>query len=318
MRCCPATSIDVAGAGVPPAADAVGPHQGQAEREGRGRARQLAVLPGQQQPEVKTIADFTRRTASRCPRWACRCSRARCRSLRPSSGAQDDFNVRQDLGEPAAPRRHRGHHRGGSEINSHFGNPPFQDQELAGNPKAHIVLNSYDVLGGPASARAVRHREIPQREPEDLQGLLDALDEAAKFVTANKEKAADIYMKREKSKLDRATAAQDHQEPGEQFKISPQNTYALAEFCTGWARSRTSRRRGRTTSSTMPERASRAAEGVTPSPWPEGVSPFGIVRPSPNHLPRAGEGADPRRCCRSTASASNTARRSASCAPRTA
>jgi hypothetical protein len=41
---------------------------------------------------------------------------------------------------------------GGTEINAHFANPPFQDQELAGNPKAQIVLDSYEVLGGPSSA----------------------------------------------------------------------------------------------------------------------------------------------------------------------
>ncbi|MGC8140919.1 ABC transporter substrate-binding protein, partial [Salmonella enterica] len=35
---------------------------------------------------------------------------------------------------------------GGTEITGHFGNPPFQEQELAGNPNAHIVLKSYDVL----------------------------------------------------------------------------------------------------------------------------------------------------------------------------
>ena len=40
-----------------------------------------------------------------------------------------------------------------SVITGHFGNPPFQEQELAGNPNAHIVLNSYDVLGGPSPRR---------------------------------------------------------------------------------------------------------------------------------------------------------------------
>lgn len=37
---------------------------------------------------------------------------------------------------------------GGTEINAHFANPPFQEQELAANSKAKIVLDSYQVLGG--------------------------------------------------------------------------------------------------------------------------------------------------------------------------
>ena len=36
---------------------------------------------------------------------------------------------------------------GQSEINAHLGSPPFQYQELA-RPGNHMVLNSYDVLGG--------------------------------------------------------------------------------------------------------------------------------------------------------------------------
>ncbi len=42
--------------------------------------------------------------------------------------------------------------KGGTEVTGHFANPPFQDQELAENPNAHIVLNSYDVQGGPSSS----------------------------------------------------------------------------------------------------------------------------------------------------------------------
>ncbi|MCB2573014.1 hypothetical protein KQ718_17645, partial [Listeria monocytogenes] len=32
---------------------------------------------------------------------------------------------------------------GKTELNAHCGGPPFQEQELAGNPNAKIVLDSY-------------------------------------------------------------------------------------------------------------------------------------------------------------------------------
>lgn len=42
--------------------------------------------------------------------------------------------------------------RGRTEITAHFASPPFQEQELARNPAAHIVTSSYDIEGGPSSA----------------------------------------------------------------------------------------------------------------------------------------------------------------------
>ncbi|NEJ47716.1 ABC transporter substrate-binding protein, partial [Rhizobium leguminosarum] len=86
--------------------------------------------------------------------------------------------------------------KGGTEITGHFGNPPFQEQELAGNPNARIVLNSYDVLGGPASATVLYATEkFRQESPKTYQAFLAGLHDAARFVAANPEKAADIYLK---------------------------------------------------------------------------------------------------------------------------
>lgn len=41
--------------------------------------------------------------------------------------------------------------KGGTGITGHVGNPPFQEQKLAGKPEARIVLNSSTCWGGPAS-----------------------------------------------------------------------------------------------------------------------------------------------------------------------
>src|SRR5438477_3174617 len=43
---------------------------------------------------------------------------------------------------------------GQSEIDAHFGSPPFQYQEIA-KGGTHVVPNSYDVLGGPATFNVV-------------------------------------------------------------------------------------------------------------------------------------------------------------------
>jgi NitT/TauT family transport system substrate-binding protein len=120
---------------------------------------------------------------------------------------------------------------GQTEINGHFANPPFQEQELAGNPKAHIVLNSYDVLGGPSSSTVLYATEKYVKEnPKTYRAFIDALNEAAQLVTKNPELAADAYLRVTKAKIDRAFLLKVIRNPQIQFKVAPQNTFALARF----------------------------------------------------------------------------------------
>ena len=121
--------------------------------------------------------------------------------------------------------------KGGTEVNAHFGNPPFQNQVLAGNPAAHIVLNSYDVLGGPASATVLYATEKFRAEnPKTYRAFTLALAEAARFIAANPEGAADAYLKANPGQLDRKLLLSIIMDPQVQFKLAPQNTLVLAEF----------------------------------------------------------------------------------------
>lgn len=120
---------------------------------------------------------------------------------------------------------------GGTEINAHFANPPFQEQELAGNPKAKIVLDSYQVLGGPASSTVLYATEKYVKEnPKTYRAFLDALVEAAQLASSNPEAAADAYLRVNKGNIDRALLLKVIKDPKVQFKVSPQNTLGLAQF----------------------------------------------------------------------------------------
>lgn len=120
---------------------------------------------------------------------------------------------------------------GGTEISAHFGNPPFQDQELAGNPKAHIVLNSYTVLGGPASATVLyATQKFHDANPKTYQAFVAALADAAQFVSAHPEEAADIYLKVNQAKIDRGLLVKVLKNPEVKFSVAPQNTLPLAQF----------------------------------------------------------------------------------------
>jgi NitT/TauT family transport system substrate-binding protein len=120
---------------------------------------------------------------------------------------------------------------GGTEINAHFANPPFQEQELAGNPKAKIVLDSYQVLGGPASATVLYATEKYVKDnPKTYRAFLDALVEAAQLASTNPEAAADAYLRVNKGSIDRALLVKVIKDPKVQFKVAPQNTLGLAQF----------------------------------------------------------------------------------------
>ena len=120
---------------------------------------------------------------------------------------------------------------GGTEITGHFGNPPFQEQELAQSKNTRIVLNSYDVLGGPSSATVLFATEkFRSDNPKTYAAFLSALSEAAQFITDNPEAAADIYLRVTGAKLDRAFLIGVIKNPEVQFKLEPQNTFLLADF----------------------------------------------------------------------------------------
>jgi NitT/TauT family transport system substrate-binding protein len=119
---------------------------------------------------------------------------------------------------------------GGSEVNTHFSTPPYQQQELARNPKAHVILDSYQVLGGPSSATVLyATAKFRKDNPKLYHAFVAALDESAKFIAAHPEEAADIFVKRNPNS-DRAQVLQVLKDPQVQFKIAPQNTLGLGKF----------------------------------------------------------------------------------------
>jgi NitT/TauT family transport system substrate-binding protein len=69
-----------------------------------------------------------------------------------------------------------------------------------------------------------------RENPRTYKAFVDGLADAARLVKANPELAADIFIRTNKSGLDRAFLLKIIKNPEVQFKLTPQNTYALAEF----------------------------------------------------------------------------------------
>lgn len=224
--------IDVAGAGVGPLLTIWDRTNGKQNVRGVASLGNFPYYLISTNPAVKTIADFGDKDRIATPATGVSVQSRILQLASAKLWGDAQFN-RLDKLQIALPHPEATAAliKGGTEINAHFGNPPFQDQVLAGNPAAHIVLKSYDVLGGPASATVLYATEKFRKDnPKTYKAFIDALAEAAKLVKADPEKAADIYLRNNKSKVDRALLLKIIRNPEVEFKLTPENTFALADF----------------------------------------------------------------------------------------
>lgn len=183
-------------------------------------------------PRVKTLADFTDKDRIGLPAVTVSVQARILQMAVAKQWGDKDFarldKITQTLPHPDAAAAIIA---GGTEISGHFGSPPFQEQELAQNPNARIVLSSYEVQGGPSSSTVLYATEKFRKEnPKTYRAFTAALAEAADYAAKNPEGAADIYLRTNKSKVDRAILVKIFRNPEVQFKISPQNTLTLAQF----------------------------------------------------------------------------------------
>lgn len=119
---------------------------------------------------------------------------------------------------------------GASEITGHFTAPPFQYQELE-RPGIRTVLNSFDVLGGPATFNVVwtttRFRE---ENPKIYAAFLKAFEEAIDTINKDKNAAADKYVEWAKHKGPKEEVLKILDDPLVKFTTTPNNTTKYSDF----------------------------------------------------------------------------------------
>lgn len=119
---------------------------------------------------------------------------------------------------------------GQSEVNSHFGSPPFQYQELA-KPGMHVVLNNYDVMGGAVTFNLVWTTDKFRTEnPKLYEAFVKALDEAQATINRDKRAAAEAYLRISKDKDAVDNIARMLNDPQIVFTTTPQNVMKYADF----------------------------------------------------------------------------------------
>ncbi|PPE69590.1 ABC transporter substrate-binding protein [Caldimonas thermodepolymerans] len=225
-------SIDVAGAGIGPLLTLWDRTRGRQNVKGIAALGNFPYYLVTNNPAVRTIADFTDKDRIATPAVGVSVQSRILQLASAKAFGYDQYNKLDKL-QVALPHPEAAAAiiKGGTEVTTHFASPPFQEQELAANPNARVVLKSYDVLGGPSSATALYATErFRQENPKTYKAFVDALAEAARLIKADPEQAADIFLRVNKSGIDRKLLLQIIRSPEVEFTLTPQNTYALAEF----------------------------------------------------------------------------------------
>jgi NitT/TauT family transport system substrate-binding protein len=119
---------------------------------------------------------------------------------------------------------------GQSEITAHFGSPPFQYQQLK-NPAIHTVLNSYEVLGGPATFNLVSTTSKFRAENPRIYGaFVKALEEAIGEINSERKAAAEAYLRISKDKDTVQDILAMLNDPAIVFTTTPQNVMKYVDF----------------------------------------------------------------------------------------
>ncbi|MBI3526064.1 MAG: ABC transporter substrate-binding protein [Betaproteobacteria bacterium] len=117
-----------------------------------------------------------------------------------------------------------------SEITAHFSSPPFQYQQLE-KPGIHTVLNSFEVLGGPASFNLVwTTSKFRSENPKLYAAFIGALDEAMAMINKDKAWAAEAYLRISKDKDSKENILKMLNDPSIVFTTTPQNTMKYVNF----------------------------------------------------------------------------------------
>jgi NitT/TauT family transport system substrate-binding protein len=119
---------------------------------------------------------------------------------------------------------------GASEVNAHFSSPPFQYQQLA-KPGVRNILNSYEVLGGPATFNVNwTTAKFRNENPKIYDAFVRALEEATAIINRDKKAAAETYLRLSKDKDTVDDILKMLNDPNIVFTQTPQNIMKYADF----------------------------------------------------------------------------------------
>jgi len=223
-------SLQFASGGVGPFVTLWARTRGNLDVRGVGALNSMPIHLVTRNPNVKTLADF-----GPGDRIALPAVKVSVQAVLLQMGAEQAFGPGQQnrldsltvtMSHPDAMQALLS---GQSEINAHFGSPPFQYQEVAKG--SHVVLNSYDVLGGPATFNVIwTTTKFKDENPKIYDAFVKALDDAIAEINRDKRAAAEAYLRLSKDKDSLDNILKMMNDPNIVFTTTPQNIMKFAAF----------------------------------------------------------------------------------------
>lgn len=225
-----ANALDVVSAGVPPLLTLWDRTKG---RQNVKAVAALGSLPNYlitNNPKIKTLKDFTDKDRIAVPAAG---TGFQSRTLQIEAAkvfGKDNFKRLDDISVSLPhPDATAALMTGATEVSAHFSSAPFYYQALE-NKNIHKVLSSYDILGGPATFNVLyTTQKFHDENPKTYKAFYAALVEAAQFIKANKAKAAETFIRVQKSKLPLDFVRKVIEDPENDFTISPFRTFVYAD-----------------------------------------------------------------------------------------
>jgi NitT/TauT family transport system substrate-binding protein len=118
-----------------------------------------------------------------------------------------------------------------TELTAHYGVPPFQNYEVAA-PGTHVVLKSYDTLGGQTTNGVVlMTKKFREANPKATAAVYAALNEASGFINREPRQSAEVYIRLTNEKRSGPDAiAKMIADPDNAWTTTPQNAMRYVEF----------------------------------------------------------------------------------------
>lgn len=225
-------SVDVVAGGVPGLVTLWAKTRGTAaEVRGIAALSSQPFLLNTRNPAIKTVRDFGAEDKIALPAIKVSVQAVTLEMAAAEAFGRDNYAKLDPLTVSLAPPDATvGLISGGTEFDSVFSVPPFQQQQLE-HPGIHTVLNSFDVLGGPHSFTvAWTSRRFHDANPRLYGALLAALKEATGIINADPAAAARLWIEDAKSTLPAALVEGVIAGPQVRWTTTPEQTMKFAAF----------------------------------------------------------------------------------------
>ncbi|MGZ5201085.1 MAG: ABC transporter substrate-binding protein [Telluria sp.] len=224
-------SLHFASGGVAPMVTLWAKTRGNYEVKAVAALNSMPLFLNTRNPSVKTIKDFTDKDKIALP-----AAKVSIQAVTLQMAAEQAFGPGQQnkLDSLTVSMSHPDGQAallsGNSEVDAHFSSPPFQYQQLE-KPGIHKVLDSYQVLGGPATFNLVwTTTKFRNENPKVYAAFTKALDEAIGMINKDKKWAAETYLRISKDKDSLDDVMKMLNDPEVKFTTTPQNVTKYADF----------------------------------------------------------------------------------------